>query len=351
MVLSDMQIVSSSLMTELLPIAAGEAAAISQRHFGIEGTAQLLKGERDENFLIRGAAGAFVLKLTNPAEDRGVTAFHTQAIVHVGIADPALPVPRLLQARNGTFEAEICTAGEVRVARLMTFLPGTAGINVSPSPALRRAIGSTLARLDLALAEYDPPNVEHDLSWDLKHATRLRHLLSHIEDRSNRRRAERALDGFDTFVVPAQAQLREQIIHNDLTLHNVLVDETEPSRLTGVIDFGDVVSAPLVNDVAIASSYHFGVLGEPLEPVLDIVRAYNALLPLKAAEADLLFDLIATRMAMTMLITEWRARRYPENRAYILKNHPAATLGLRRLDEVTREQAQEAFRNACGLET
>src|ERR1700722_15124933 len=104
---SDTQLVSSSLMTDLPPIAAGEAAAMAQRLFGIAGTAQLLKGERDENFLIRGPAGAFVLKVTNPAEDRGVTAFQTQALLHVGIADPALPVPKLLPAKNGAFEAEI----------------------------------------------------------------------------------------------------------------------------------------------------------------------------------------------------------------------------------------------------
>jgi len=117
-----------------------------------------------------------------------------------------------------------------------------------------------------------------------------------------------------------------------------------------VIDFGDLVRAPLINDLAIASSYHFAGEGEPLTPILEIVRAYHSVQPLKAEETDLLFDLVAMRMAMTILITEWRARRYPENRAYILKNHPAASLGLSRLDEISREAAQEQFRKACALE-
>jgi hydroxylysine kinase len=347
---SDTQLVSSSLMTNTAPITPGEAAALTKRLFGIDGTAQVLKGERDENFLLRGPSGAFVLKVTNPAEDRSVTAFQTNALLHVAQEDPELPVPRLLRAENGKFEAEIHTGPEIRIARLMSFLPGTMAINAPPSVALRRAIGQTLARLDLALAEFDYPVVDYDLSWDLKHATRLRHLLVHIEDRTNRNRAEQALDGFDAFVVPVQPQLREQVIHSDLSLFNVLVDEAEPSRVLGVIDFGDLVRAPLINDLAIASSYHFSADSEPLAPILDLVRAYNDVLPLEAKELDLLFDLIAMRMAMTILITEWRARRYPENRSYILKNHPAATLGLARLADISRDDAQTQFRRVCGLE-
>jgi hydroxylysine kinase len=347
---SDTQLVSSSLMTNLAPITPGEAAAFAKRLFGVDGAAQPLKGERDQNFLLRGLSGTFVLKITNPAEDRRVTDFQTRALLHVNKADPLLPVPELLHAENGTFEAEIDTDGQTRIARLMSFLPGTMAINVAPSSALRTAIGRTLARLDLALSGFDHPEIDHDLSWDLKHATRLRHLLVHVENRSNRNRAERALDGFDAFVIPAQPHLREQVIHNDLSLFNVLVDEAEPSRVLGVIDFGDLVRAPLINDLAIASSYHFAYGGEPLAPVVEIVRAYHAVHPLKAEETDLLFDLVAMRMAMTILITEWRARRYPENRAYILKNHPAASLGLSRLDELSREAAQVLFRKACALE-
>ena len=343
---SDTQLVSSSLMTNLAPVTPGEAAVFAKKLFGVEGTALPLKGERDQNFLLRGPSGAFVLKITNPAEDRRVTDFQTRALLHVKMTDPLLPVPALLRAENGSYEAEIHIGSEIRIARLMSFLPGTMAINVTPSWALRSAVGRTLARLDRALADFVHPEVDHDLSWDLKHATRLRHLLVHIENRSNRHRAERALDGFDAVVLPAQPHLREQVIHNDLSLYNVLVDEAEPSRVLGVIDFGDLVRAPLVNDLAIASSYHFAAHGEPLAPIVEIVRAYHAVHPLTAEETDLLFDLVSMRMAMTILITEWRARRYPENRAYILKNHPAASLGLARLDEVSREAAQDKFRKA-----
>lgn len=35
-----------------------------------------------------------------------------------------------------------------------------------------------------------------------------------------------------------------------------------------------------------------------------------------------------TRLAMSCLITNWRAKLYPENRAYILRNAPASWAGV-----------------------
>jgi hypothetical protein len=54
---------------------------------------------------------------------------------------------------------------------------------------------------------------------------------------------------------------------------------------------------------------------------------------------------------MTVLITEWRAARHPGNRAYILKNHPAAVAGLIQLSGIARVEAQSRFRRAFGLDT
>ena len=54
------------------------------------------------------------------------------------------------------------------------------------------------------------------------------------------------------------------------------------------------------------------------------------MLPLEDAEFEILFDLVATRMILTVLITSWRADIQPENREYILRNAPSAWAGLER---------------------
>jgi hydroxylysine kinase len=332
-------------------LSVEEATAFTQGAFGIAGAAKLLKSERDQNFLIESDAERFVLKITNPDEDRSVTNFQTSALLHVAAADPSLPIPRLLSDHEGRREHILTpVSGPARVARLLTFLPGIMATMVSPSTALRSSIGSILARFDRALDGFSHPAEDHELSWDIMHTGKLRPLLAEIEDVKRRDRVLGVLDHFDKVTVPALAPLRRQVIHNDLSLFNVLIDKDMPARIAGVLDFGDMVRAPLINDLAVAASYHFSHDGDPLSPIIDLVRAYHGTLPLDPAESDLLYDLIATRHAVTVLITESRAKHHPENRDYILKNHPAAVLGLKRLQEISREEAQAGFRRELNME-
>ena len=63
-----------------------------------------------------------------------------------------------------------------------------------------------------------------------------------------------------------------------------------------------------------------------LAPVLELLAlgAALAVLPLTEPEQEIVGDLMATRHLITALISEWRALRYPENRAYIMRHNPAA---------------------------
>lgn len=349
--MSSSQPISSSLMSTASVISGEQASYLAAHLFGVHGAASPLKGERDQNFLITGEHERFVLKITNPAEDRSVTDFHTQALLHVIKSDPTLSVPHILPTVEGATEAVLTDDdGNARVVRLISFLPGVMAATVASDKDVRSGIGRVLARFDLALDGFSHPAASYELSWDITQAAQLRHLLPEVEKLENRQHAEAALDAYDRFVEPALPSLRKQIIHNDLNPYNVFVSETLPRRILGVIDFGDMIQAPLINDLAIASSYHVNGKDDALQPVCEIVEAYNEVLPLEAQECGLLYDLIATRLAMTVLITEWRARRFPENKTYILKNHPAAVQGLARLADIPRADAQARFRRLCGLE-
>ena len=110
-----------------------------------------------------------------------------------------------------------------------------------------------------------------------------------------------------------------------------------------------MVWTPIVNDLAVACSYQLALDGNPLTDAAEFVGAYHRVLPLEAAEIDLLYDLIGARMATTICIASWRAARYPENRDYILRNAPRAWAGLKAFTELPREAAQEQLRRACGV--
>ena len=149
-------------------------------------------------------------------------------------------------------------------------------------------------------------------------------------------------------MAPALPHLRTQVIHNDLNAHNVVVDPADPARVTGVLDFGDMIRSPLVCDIAVAASYQVAQADGPLGGAADYLAGYHAVSPLAAEEIELLADFVMTRMMIAVLISTWRAELYPENRDYILRNAPAAWVGLKRLVDLPRDKARAAVAAACG---
>ena len=166
----------------------------------------------------------------------------------------------------------------------------------------------------------------------------LRPLLPFIAD-DLRPLATETLNRFDRDIAPHLATLRTQIVHNDLNPHNVLVDPVDPDRITGVLDFGDMVETPLVCDAAVAASYQIDPAA-PWASLETFAAAYHAVLPLTPLEARLLPDLTATRMLTTLAIASARAARYPDNAAYILRNVPSAAAGLTALANSPRTRLE-----------
>lgn len=326
-----------------------QAAELALQAFGVEGRATLLTSERDQNFRIDAADGqAYVLKVTHPSEDPVVTDFQTQAQLVLAAPQAGLPVPRLLPARDGlpVFWAPLADGRARQAVRLISFLPGVPLYRQRAGAAQRRALGRELARFDLALQGFSHAGGAQKLLWDIQHLGELRPLLAHIDDAARRALAERFLDAHEDGVAAAQPALRRQVIHNDLNAYNVLVDAADPDRVTGILDFGDMVEAPLVNDLAVACAYQLADDGDPMAGAADCVAGYHALLPLSATELRLLPRLTIARLLVTVLITEWRARQHPANRAYILRNNPLSWAGLRRFDATPMAQVEDGIMNA-----
>lgn len=329
-----------------------DAMRIAAEFFGLAVTARALTSERDRNFHLIGPDGrGLVMKIVNATEDPVVTSFQTEAFLHVGRRNPAVPVARVIPARDGGHEVVVAMADGARCrVRIVTHLPGEPLHKVPASPALRRSVGRCLAELDLALADFRHPGEDHVLLWDLKRAADLASLQQSIADGAVRDLAARGLKPFLDHVVPVLGQLPAQVIHNDFNPHNLLADPAMPEAVTGVIDFGDMVRAPRINDVAVAAAYHAGSAEAPLAGIAELVGAYHAASPLLPAEVEVLFDLILARQVATITITEWRAAHYPENRPYIVRNQPRAIAGLSLLAGLARADAQATLRRACAME-
>ena len=318
----------SSLTTPPPTLSAPEVLALAESHFGLTGTLAPLTSERDLNFRLTTLTGSFVLKLANSAEPAQVTQFQTRALIHLE-AIP-LPVPRVIRTLQGGTEA-VTPHG---ILRLLTYLHGYPQ-HLTPRTATQCATMATIAaRLSLGLQGFHHKAATHVLQWDIKQASALRPLLPFIAP-DLRPLATETLDRFDTDLKPVLATCRTQVVHNDLNPHNVLVDPQDPDRITGILDFGDMVETPLICDAAVTAAYQVDP-ARPNDSLTTFARAYHAVLPLTVPELRLLRDLTATRMLTTLAVASARAARYPGNAPYILRNVPAAAAGLAALAAAPR---------------
>ena len=314
--------------------APDQAARAALQHFGLTGALVPLTSERDVNYLLRSAQGAYVLKLANPAEAAQVTRFQTEALLH--LEGSGLPVPRVMRSLTGATEVALRQG----IFRVLTYLEGEMMHRAAPSAALRSDMGRMAARLALGLAGFDHPGAGHVLQWDIQRASGLRPLLADLPPDLHRA-GHAVLQRFDDHVAPALPALRAQVLHNDLNPHNILVSQ-DHARVTGILDFGDMVRTPLVCDLAVAASYLVEA-DDPMTTLTQFCAAYHATQPLTGAEAVQVIALVETRWLTTLCIAHHRAARYPENAGYILRNVPRARAGLLAFAGLDRARAQDQF--------
>jgi Ser/Thr protein kinase RdoA (MazF antagonist) len=272
----------------------------------------------------------------------------TKILLHVAEAAPHLPVQRMVQSNDGAFQLRAALRdGTTRTVRLVTCLQGASLHRVRPSSAQRAAIGNVLAELDLALANFAHESADRTLLWNVSEAMNISDRLVFIADPNTQELARAALECFNSEALPVLNTLPRQVIHCDFNPHNILVDEGDHERISGVLDFGDALMAPRVNDVAIAASYHLAAGDGSLTAAADLISGYHARNPLSETELDSLPLLIGARVAMTAAITSWRAELYPEKRDYILRNASLARSGLCALAAISPADARAVLHAAC----
>jgi hydroxylysine kinase len=331
---------------------AGEAMAIARDEYGIDATARPLVSERDQNFLLETDEGRrFILKVANVAEDPAVTRCQVAALLHIEAAAGAgLAVPRIVRSRKGASDIAISSPQGRHVARVVTWLPGALMEQQVPTPAMAHRLGRFLGELDRALEGFRHPGENQVLLWDMKRAAELRPLIGHVADEAARQCLSATLDEFESIALPAFRDLSWQVIHNDANPANVLVAGAGDSAVAGLIDFGDMLHAPRIVELAVAASYLRVLDGDPLALTCELVGGYHARRPVETAETDLLHILIKTRLAASTIILAWRASLRGEDDEYLAaagRSEVSALPFLEQLAGISDASAAQRYREAC----
>ena len=304
-------------------LPSARAVALVRDCYGLETRAVRLTGERDENFKLSTADGAaYILKIANPAEQVVVSDLLTAALLHLAQTDPTLPCPRVVLARSGAAQVRFTDeTGAERTARVLTYLPGELLSSSTRSPQQRSACGRIAGRLSRVLRTFSHPAARRVLIWDPRHVGHVSRLLDELPAITYRQAAAELLQRLVPDIEARLPRLRQQVVHNDLSPLNILVDRADPVRVAGIIDFGDLTHTALVADAAVIAAE---LLPDGCNPgdgsarqaVRDVASAYHESLPLLAEELALLGTLVAARLVSNVVVQEWHLHRNPAGEHY-----------------------------------
>jgi len=230
-------------------------------------------------------------------------------------------------------------------SRLLPYIKGSLLSKVKYSPGLLYDFGKSIAELDRSLEGIRNAEVEsRKFVWDLQYCLLNRSKIKYITDLSKAKLVEYYFDQFEHFVLPELANLRYSIIHNDLNDYNIL---TDGNKITGVIDFGDITYAPLVNEIAIALAYIMLGKENPFETANHVIRGYQTLYPLNEEELKLLYYLIPARLCTSVCNSaEFKAKG--EDTEYILVNEKPVWALLEKWISYNPVQVKNQFLTAAG---
>jgi len=309
------------------------------KEFGLSALAiKSLDGYASINYKITTAEGSYILKYYKNPEELELIQGEIESISAVqNQVEIDLPIQK----------SELKVLSDGSFIRLSSFVEGKFLYEVPHTSRLLVNLGQKMAALNTAQSSLKNSAIKARKSeWDLQHTLLNESKLRFIENPFDRNIVSYFMDRHHMQVSPLQDSLRSQVIHGDLNENNILVDE---NSLTGLIDFGDICHSPLINEVAIALTYI--ILLNPdnwMESASSVLRGYVAENALQRQEIELLYQLIASRLCISVLNS---AEAKAENGAteYILQNEKPAWKTLKTWIRTNPILVKNTFLKVCGF--
>jgi len=305
-----------------------------------------LNGYENENYLIKTEETRYIFK-TYPAAKNTMSLLNAEcdALLHLQNDKPSktpAPIPFL----SGEYVKTIELESTKKCCRMLSFLPGIFLGETDPNQTLIGNLGAFLAGVNKKLDSFDSDAIRaRNYEWDLQNLKLNRKYISAVSDPKQRRVVSYFFQKFDLLVAPSIPELRKAYIHSDFNEWNVLVDG---DKAIGLIDFGDMVYSPLVNEVATALCYLSYDKDSFFDWTTCFLQAYHKVIPLNKKELSLLYYLIATKLCISVCQSANARVLQPENK-YASISEKNAWKMLHRLLALNPISVENHFIDALGL--
>ncbi|BFM45193.1 aminotransferase class III-fold pyridoxal phosphate-dependent enzyme [Flavobacterium sp. CFS9] len=319
-----------------------------KEHYGLNVTVKALNGYDELNFLLSNEKNEkYILKVSNESHPFPFLEAQINIIQHLKKSPVSNCFQHFSINKHGEELTKIVGNSQTYYIRILNFLEGVFWVDEkAKTKELQYDLGNFLGKMDHALQDFSHPAMHRNYTWDISRASEAADNLKYILNHEKRRIAGYFLLQFDTEVLPQLHRLRHAYVHNDANDYNILVQD---NRVSGLIDFGDMVYTALINNLAIACTYAMLDEENPLAVAALIVEGYHKSYALTEPELDVLYYLIAGRLCISVTQSAYNASLDSNNEHHFITEKPAWDL-LFKLIQINPIKAQDAFRKACGFE-
>ena len=270
-----------------------------------------LTGYVNKNHLVKTSTSQYIFKTYScNKEMQALVEIENETLLFLQESDKD-KFPKPIQFLDGAYVKILEIDGKETICRMLSFLEGEFLKDVKHTESLFKSIGIFLAQMDVKLKKLNIYTIKAK-KWtlDIQYLDLNKKYINDIPNIKNRNIVQYFFKQFEEEVVPLLPELRKQIIHNDANDWNLMVGNGE---ITGLIDFGDMVYSPLINELAVAITYACFDKENPLEWATIILRSYHSKLPLKIEEIKVLYYLIAARLVISLCNSAHLTKLNPEN--------------------------------------
>jgi Ser/Thr protein kinase RdoA (MazF antagonist) len=291
---------------QALDLDADDVARLVRSRYGLDPIAvHLLDSELSTvaRLELRGCALALKAQRSTPGELLR-TRWRVAAMQRLSRA--GLPVARTVPDVAGQDVAVADTGAGAVLLHLTGWLDGIPLEAAPATPALLHDVGRAAAAVAAGLATHPAPPGEVAHPWELARTLPTLEAAGPLPDPALRRLVAEAAGRFRTEVEPRLPSLPRQVVHHDLHDSNLLVDPAA-GRVTGVLDFGDLVVGPRVAELAVAAAYASRNAADPVAALLAVAEGWGRVLPLDEDEIAVVHPAAVARLAVNLAV--WASRR------------------------------------------
>ncbi|MEL7185874.1 MAG: phosphotransferase [Pseudomonadota bacterium] len=312
-------------------------------HWGLTGEPEHLSGERDQNLRLLIADGtSYVVKVASPVEDPIFADYQTRAMQHVAETDAGIPIPRVIPSKTGHTSHLLEHEDGKHIVRVLSWVDGAPLGSFPPPPTeTAAAIGRLQGRLCKALSDFSHPAATHFMPWDILNGLVESEQLAGFLGPQAAACTETLTRLRDTSL-PRMREFPHQVIHNDAHGFNVMCDPDNPSRITGLIDFGDLAYRPLVVDLAVSLTSLLERSPAPYDNAAAVVSNFQAEFPIDRGQLELLLDAILARAILVVQLLEFRAEFVTDDAELRDEDIPQCRDGLDRILALEQREFLEA---------